>query len=307
MARSCGVVPTAAITAQLRFDSGTQLPEGPSGAMSPPQCVPSASRDEAVTGPPGGRESPPSPGRDRPARQPPPLRWRHGVSAVREEKRRPPPPTPIPRGTPLPATFPGAPVVAGPHPARDPSTSHVPRAERRHPFRRQAWPVRKWNKAARPLDPPRGCGTNPQRVNCPVEAERRSTSTQVGVGRMTRSQRILIVVFLPVMAWLLNVTHCNWVYRWRSGGSSVIIYEHDDARTVRTGILAQPGVNPSAAALIGLAVPLTLLALDVYIVLGWRRAARVARGLCAKCGYDLRGTESKCPECGTPRAGPLLP
>jgi hypothetical protein len=34
-----------------------------------------------------------------------------------------------------------------------------------------------------------------------------------------------------------------------------------------------------------------------------RRSARIERGLCWKCGYDLRGIAENCPECGTPRYG----
>jgi hypothetical protein len=74
-------------------------------------------------------------------------------------------------------------------------------------------------------------------------------------------------------------------------------------RTV-SGVFGNFSVLAPADELVYLAIPYWFLALLAAIgpALKWRAVARVRRvrrmGLCVNCGYDLRGSPDRCPECG---------
>ena len=46
-------------------------------------------------------------------------------------------------------------------------------------------------------------------------------------------------------------------------------------------------------------ITVLLLPMGLWAGIGWRQRRRVKAGHCAHCGYDLRATPEKCPECGT--------
>jgi hypothetical protein len=74
---------------------------------------------------------------------------------------------------------------------------------------------------------------------------------------------------------------------WRLAGFSYDHFPHMPAREWRDW-----GVPYWVLALITGAIP-------VACVAHRRRSVRHGRGLCKACGYDLRATPERCPECGT--------
>ena len=82
-------------------------------------------------------------------------------------------------------------------------------------------------------------------------------------------------------------------------GYARLLYDDGDYHAGPTpGVCRLLTVPHWAIGLPGLVVPLLMLSR------AWRRRRREAKGLCPACGYDLRATPARCPECGRKTASP---
>jgi hypothetical protein len=58
------------------------------------------------------------------------------------------------------------------------------------------------------------------------------------------------------------------------------------------------GFQPPGALVMGLLLAIPVARVFGYGWTSWKRRRRIAAGLCSHCGYDVRATPERCPECG---------
>jgi hypothetical protein len=108
------------------------------------------------------------------------------------------------------------------------------------------------------------------------------------------------MAFYPDTDKLRQLDEARWELRRES---DALLANHTRARAAAARTWPAGRVIPRAAVLAGLAaLPAAWLA--THRLAARRRRRLVARGACAACGYDLRASPGRCPECGATASRP---
>jgi hypothetical protein len=104
----------------------------------------------------------------------------------------------------------------------------------------------------------------------------------------------------PTLAWFNGDTLWREIGRWEPAGGKAIV-DHQWLYVARydegEGVFGTDGAAVIVHYGVLSAWPLLLLMVDLRRVA--RRRSRRRHGLCIACGYDLRESHDRCPECGT--------
>jgi hypothetical protein len=114
----------------------------------------------------------------------------------------------------------------------------------------------------------------------------------------------LLLFAAAVVLWIESASRSEWSPRSHTSGSGINVTFYRDEACVHIGPYNRDGGMTWRAAYWKMLL-VTGLAPALWLSQSRRRGLSGTSGLCPKCGYDLRATLERCPECGALAESPI--